>query len=191
VLTKDMPVFKNKDKYSIGDWTYGYIDILGEHLLDKLTVGKYCSIGGNVQMLIDGHEHRPDWITTYPLRTMLGLEPSMEPKARREVVIGNDVWIGEGVLIFSGSVIESGAIIGARAVVKGHVLPYSIMAGNPAKLIRWRHSQEERDFLLSIRWWDWPDETVRAAAPLLLSKDFDALREFAYAETGPLHGGNR
>jgi len=174
-FTKDMPAFSDAEKYIIGDYTYGYPEILGAHLLDLLVVGKFCSIGGNVKILIEGHEHRPGWISSYPLATIFGQTPPAREESRI-VNIGHCVWIGEGALIFSGARIGNGAIIGAHAVVKGVVEPYSIVAGNPAKLLRYRFDGDTIKAIEDSRWWDWPEERIKAAIPILLSADVDKLR---------------
>ena len=75
--------------------------------------------------------------------------------------IGNDVWIGEGVLILDGVRIGDGAIIGAGAVVTKDVLPYSIVGGVPAKLIRYRFSESQIKKLMKIQWWNWDFEEIK------------------------------
>ena len=77
------------------------------------------------------------------------------------VEIGHDVWIGAGAYVRSGVKIGSGAVIGARAVVTRDVMPYAIVAGNPARLIRSRFDEETVARLLELQWWDWPLEKIR------------------------------
>jgi carbonic anhydrase/acetyltransferase-like protein (isoleucine patch superfamily) len=74
-------------------------------------------------------------------------------------------------MIMSGVSIGDGAVIGARAVVTRSVPPYGIVAGNPAALVRSRFDAEIVDKLLSIRWWEWPDDRIDQAVPSLLSDD--------------------
>jgi hypothetical protein len=80
--------------------------------------------------------------------------------------------------------IGDGAVIAAGAVVTKDVPPYAIVAGNPAKVIRYRHTEEQRAALLEIKWWDWTDEEVREAVPLLAGSDIDAFIEYARARKG-------
>ena len=93
------------------------------------------------------------------------------------VVIGHDVWIGRGATILSGVTIGDGAVVAAHSVVTKSVGPYSIVAGNPARLVRQRFSEDQTAALLRICWWDWPIETIREAWPLLLSDGIDVFIE--------------
>jgi len=81
-----------------------------------------------------------------------------ETKRNAKLIIGNDVWIGNGAKILQGVQIGDGAIIGAGSIVTKDVLPYSIVAGNPAKLIRMRFSDKIIEELMNIQWWEYgPD----------------------------------
>jgi carbonic anhydrase/acetyltransferase-like protein (isoleucine patch superfamily) len=76
-------------------------------------------------------------------------------------VIGNDVYIGVGAIVLSGVSIGDGAVVGAGAVVTKSVEPYAIVAGNPARLVRYRFDDETRARLLALRWWDLADDEIR------------------------------
>jgi len=89
-------------------------------------------------------------------------------------VIGNDVWLGWECVVMSGVTIGDGAVVGARSVVTHNVAPYSVVAGVPARHIKWRFDSGQREALLRIAWWDWPDEKVRAHVPALLGEDVQA-----------------
>lgn len=78
----------------------------------------------------------------------------------RPPIIGNDVWIGINSTILNNVVIGDGAVIGAGAVVTKDVSPYSVVGGVPARLIKFRFSEEQIDRLLRIKWWDWPLELI-------------------------------
>ncbi|WP_425511191.1 CatB-related O-acetyltransferase [sulfur-oxidizing endosymbiont of Gigantopelta aegis] len=75
--------------------------------------------------------------------------------------MGNDVWICGNAIILSGVTIGDGAVIGNSAVVTRNVKPYSIVAGNPAKHIKYRFDSETISELLNIRWWNWPEEKIK------------------------------
>jgi acetyltransferase-like isoleucine patch superfamily enzyme len=167
---------KNKDfaRFSIGDWTYGSPIIREWEQPTKLTIGKYCSIADGVTIFLGG-EHRTDWLTTFPFTELLQV-PQKTPTigvSKGDVTIGHDVWIGSGATILSGVNIGTGTVIGARSVVTKTVQPYSIVAGNPARHIRFRFPEHIISQMLNIGWWNWPDEQVLAAAPILLSDRID------------------
>ncbi len=95
------------------------------------------------------------------------------PASKGDVIIGNDVWIGYGTTILSGVYIGDGAAIGACSLVTKDVPPYAIVAGNPARLIRFRFNNEIIKKLLEIKWWDWPDQKVKENIHLVCSQDIE------------------
>ena len=90
-------------------------------------------------------------------------------------MIGSDVWIGSEAVIMPGVRIGHGAVIGTRALVARDVEPYTIVGGNPAKLIRQRFDEARVAMLLEMQWWDWSDVQLQPAMPLLTSGDVEAL----------------
>jgi serine acetyltransferase len=82
-------------------------------------------------------------------------------QAYQTVVIGNDVWIGAQAIIMPGVKIGDGAVIGAGSIVTKDVEPYEIVCGNPARHLRWRLGEREREFMKMLRWWDWSDEKIK------------------------------
>ena len=163
-------------RYDIGEWTYGDPKVVDAGHGSSLKIGRYCSIGGNVTIIL-GANHRTDWVTAYPLpaafKGIEGIEGYVSD-SRNSVVIGNDVWIGEGAMILGGVSVGDGAVIGAGAVVSRDVAPYSVVVGNPARETRKRFSEEQIKALLQIAWWNWDDDKVRQAACGLCSKDIDS-----------------
>lgn len=163
---------------TVGDYTYGDFKVLswqgGEKT--KLKIGKFCSIARDVDFFLGG-EHRSDFVTTYPFNILV---PSFSyinghPSTKGDIIVGNDVWIGKKADILSGVKIGDGAIVGAEAVVTKDVPPYAIVAGNPAKIIRYRFDKETIEKLLEIKWWDFKEEELIDAIPLLQS---DNIAEF-------------
>ncbi|OCB69201.1 acetyltransferase [Flavobacterium glycines] len=162
------------EKYKIGVGTYGTPYIYDWSQETILTIGNYCSIGGNVSILLGG-EHQTDWVTTYPFS---GLNQDMitlkkDNNSKGDVFIGNDVWIGNNVTILSGVNIGNGAVIGAGSIVTKDIPDYAIVGGNPAKIIRYRFKSEQIKSLLEIAWWDWPIEEIKRKKLLILSNDID------------------
>lgn len=167
-------------EYDIGTGSYGDLRIIHPGPDAQFSMGKYCSVASGVTVLLQG-EHRADWITTYPFSLF---DPrhahiSGHPRAKGDVVIGNDVWLGREAMIMSGVNIGDGAIVAGRAVVVADVPPYAIVGGNPAKFIRTRFSEDVIERLLQIRWWDWPEERLAASMPLMLSNDIGAFLDAA------------
>jgi acetyltransferase-like isoleucine patch superfamily enzyme len=179
LFVPDDPFFMNKNKryakYHIGDWTYGTPQVFSWREGTTLKIERFCSIADGVIILLGG-EHRIDWVTTYPFSKLFPKARGFtgHPRSRGDVIIGNDVWIGTEALILSGVKIGNGAVIAARSVVTEDVAPYSIMAGNPAKHIKFRFSESIIDDLQKIAWWDWPLSKIEEAWPLLLSSNIEA-----------------
>ena len=89
----------------------------------------------------------------------------------------NDVWIGQNAVILPGVNIGDGAIIGADSVVGSDVEPYTIVAGNPAKVLRKRFDDELTELLLSFKWWDKSIDEINALIPILTCSDLNRVRE--------------
>ena len=130
-------------------------------------VGSFCSIASRVS--IGGAAHPIHFVSTSP--AFLSHKDSIKEKFSRHeylpitrTIIGNDVWIGEGAFIKAGVEIGDGAIVGMGSVVTKNVKPYSIVAGNPAKLIKMRFDEKMVAALLKMAWWDRPDNELRRLA---------------------------
>lgn len=154
---------KNKlksDNFFIGDYTYGIPEVINANHAYKLTIGKFCSIGAEVVIMLCAN-HRIDWPTTYPMGLIKGIITKNYNTSKGDISIGNDVWIGSRAMIMSGVSIGNGAIIAAGAVVTKNVAPYEIVGGNPAKHIRFRFDVSQIDRLQSMQWWDWSIDKIR------------------------------
>ncbi|WP_445776043.1 CatB-related O-acetyltransferase [Shewanella sp.] len=152
-------LFKKIDIYnsSIGKFTY----FAGKGTVSNAIIGSYCSIADGVKIGIGLHPL--DWISThpstyskntiFPYRLFSRTRPFTESET---VTIGNDVWIGLNVIILDGVNIGNGAVIAAGSIVTKDVENYAIVAGVPAKTIRYREQSE----LTSIPWWDLDDDSL-------------------------------
>lgn len=132
----------------IGDYT-----TLGIHnyFIGDIEIGKFCQIGAYVA--IHSTNHPISHPTTYINKNFLNGE-MQQFKSSKKVIIGNDVWIGHGSIILQGVKVGDGAIIAAGSLVTKDIEPYSIVAGNPAKLIRKRFSDNVIRQFLVLKWWD-------------------------------------
>lgn len=164
----------------LGPGTYGVPTVHTFPLDDtRLIVGGYSSLGS---VILLGGEHAADRVTTYPHRILFGMAGAGEdgfPDRTGDTVIGSDVWACYESLLLSGVTVGDGAIVAGGAVVTRDVPPYAVVGGNPARVIRYRFTDEQIEALLGIRWWDWPEDEVRAAVPLLAGKDVDAFIAYA------------
>ena len=148
---------------------------------DKLIIGKCCQIAVGVEFVMNGANHQMNAVTTFPFYTLEGW--NMEPPAQADLplkgdtVIENDVWIGQNAVILPGVHIGDGAIIGANSVVGSDVDPYTIVAGNPARVLRKRFDDELIDLMLRFKWWDKSIEEINALIPILTSSDLDKVRK--------------
>jgi acetyltransferase-like isoleucine patch superfamily enzyme len=175
--TKD--IVEKKYKKNIGKHTYGNVNILDWGEGSKLIIGKYCSIAENVTIFLGG-EHRSDWVTTYPFPAIEYWKKARcikgHPKSKGSVIIGNDVWIGYGSTILSGVKIGDGAIIGAKSLVTKNIDPYTIVGGNPAKIIRKRFDDATINKLLKIKWWNWSEFKINRKINILCSSDLKKMK---------------
>ena len=126
---------------------------------------------------MNGANHMLDCYTTYPFEIIdefKGLSrPFGERGNRGDTVVGNDVWIGQKATILPGVHIGDGAIIAANAVVTKDVPPYSMVAGNPAVVKKYRFDEKTREFLLEFKWWDKDIETIKKLIPIITSEIID------------------
>ena len=165
-----------------GKYSYGTPEIRYQTDNAKLIIGNFCSIGPNVKVYLGGN-HRKDWITTYPFGhinqgVFYAFNGYGHPSTKGDVVVGNDVWICENVTIMSGIKIGDGAIIANNSHVVKDVEPYSIVGGNPAKLIQYRFPEETRKKLLDIQWWNWNEEKINKILPYLCSDNIEEFFNF-------------
>lgn len=142
----------------------------------RIIVGKYCSIGRDCNFFLHAN-HRPDWITTSsqlwgPVTPdVADMHMRMgHPTCKGDIIVENDVWIGAKSTIMSGIKIGNGAIVGATATVTKDVPPFAIVVGNPAKIVKYRFTEKQREALLKIAWWDWTEDRIKTEAMDLWSE---------------------
>ena len=179
----------------VGDYTY-YDDPLDPEAFekknvlfnwpefgDKLVIGKFCSIASGVTFLMGSANHRMSSVSTYPFHVFGGIWAERTPPHltqlpfKGDTVVGNDVWLGRECVVMPGVTIGDGAIVAACSVVAKDVEPYTIVGGNPARLIRKRFSQELIELLLRLRWWDFPPEKLADFLPVLCCEDLESVQD--------------
>jgi acetyltransferase-like isoleucine patch superfamily enzyme len=178
------------DRLTIGRHTYGRPLVRWyrkEGDTARVIIGQFVSIADDVICMVGGD--RPlDRVSTFPFRIIFGLPGQHEDgygASKGDIVIGNDVFIGRGVRIMAGVTVGDGAVLGAYSVVSKDVRPYAIVAGNPAREIRRRFTDEQVDALLRIRWWDWSDERILGSVPLLNDRPVEEFIELHDPESRP------
>ena len=166
-----------KVKTEIGKYSYG--PICRNHIMIK-SIGSFCSLASGVD-IVSNHDFK--YLTTHPIINagcsieefefsyelmkdkdfyVSGIEPKMELiKKQRRITIGNDVWLGRNVIVTNSANIGNGVIAAAGAVITKDVPDYAVVAGVPARIIRYRYTPEQIKALNEIAWWDWSDDEIR------------------------------
>lgn len=127
-------------------------------ILIDCDIGKYTSIGPGCKIGLGIHSI--DKVSTSPYLYNDELFKKTNDSDFKRVIIGNDVWIGANALILGGVTIGSGAVIGAGAVVTKDIAPYAVVVGCPAKIIKFRFSEAERERIICNPWWEKPHSII-------------------------------
>lgn len=185
----------NNPNIIIGDYTYYDDPVNAENfernvlyhfpfIGDKLIIGKFCAIARGVTFIMNGANHKMSGISTYPFQIFGNGWENVMPEPgdmpyKGDTVIGNDVWIGFEALLMPGVKIGNGAIIAARSVVTADVPAWSVVGGNPARVIHSRFPADSIATLEKLAWWDWPVEKISRHLPLIVAGDVAALAAVA------------
>jgi len=166
------------NKSTIGDHTF----IQKNTIVNNARIGRFCSIAGGVTVGLGQHplgqvsSHPAFYSATQPIVKTFSDEDLFVPLQKTE--IGHDVWIGQNAMITDGIRIGTGAVIAAGAVVTRDVPEYAVVAGVPAKLIKFRFDENLRKKLIATKWWDMPEQWMQKnisifADPLKFVNDFE------------------
>ena len=181
IIVGDFTYFSDCDFESRVTHHYGFIG-------DKLIIGKFCQIGAGVEFVMNGANHQMNAVSTFPFYIMEGWEqeapPLSELPLKGDTVVGNDVWIGQNAVILPGVHIGDGAIIGMNSIVGSDVPPYTVVAGDPARVIRRRFDDELTELLLRFRWWDLGIDEINSIIPILSCSDLEKVRAFLRERLG-------
>jgi virginiamycin A acetyltransferase len=147
---------------SVGNASYGMLQVqsLFEQEGESLIIGNYVSIAPGVQFLL-GVNHQINTFTTFPLYSRFIERSAVDAINKGPLIIEDEVWIGTDAIIFSGVRVGKGAIISAGAIVTKDVEPYAIVGGCPAKLIKYRFSEDIIEELMSISLNDMPIDWIK------------------------------
>ena len=146
----------------LGD--YSYIERHSEVIYAR--IGRFCAVASDVRINALNHpierisQHK---FTYRPNEYFLGAKIDKafrDSRAARVVEIGHDVWIGHGAIILPGVKIGHGAVVAAGAVVTKDVEPHAVVAGVPAKFLKWRFEPKISARIIALAWWDWDHERL-------------------------------
>lgn len=152
-------VYKKKYNVEIGYGSYGGC-FNRKNFVGCVEYGNYCSIAPNIKIFRANHPI--DKFTTHPILYNPSAGYVKKDRLKRPILtVGHDVWIGEGATILPNVMsIGNGAVIGAGSVVTKNVPPYTIVVGNPAKIIKKRFSTEVIERLEELKWWNLQKEDL-------------------------------
>ena len=140
--------------------------------IDQLHIGNFVCFGAECVIMMGGNQlHRPDWISTFPFDTRSFLPAG-------DTVIGDGCWIGSRAMIMQGVELGEGAIVATGAVVTQDVPPYAIVAGVPAKVMKYRFSETEIAQLLALKLYDLDEKYLLKIREQLQSDDVNQLIDF-------------
>jgi len=157
VLEENTAVGNDSHLYNVSLGEYSYIGQRGTMMNTK--IGKFCSIGQGTSISLGMHPSST-FVSTSPVffsphkQCGTTFANGSYFKEMGNCTIGNDVWIGANVIIMDDVTVGDGAIIGAGAVVTQNIPPYAITVGIPSKVIKYRFTENEIEFLLKFKWWD-------------------------------------
>ncbi len=151
-------------KSRLDDYTY----VMDRSDIIYTQTGKFCSIASHVRINPGQHPLSGAALHHFTYRSrQYGMREDdadfFKARQDRQVTLGHDVWIGHGAVIMPGITIGTGAVIGSNAVVTKDVPGFAIMAGVPARILRFRFEKNVQDQLLKIGWWHWSHDRISAA----------------------------
>jgi len=170
-----------KDYAELIECTLGEYSYLSQFSMAfKTNIGKFCSIAHGSYIGLWEHNTYVTTHSFYLYETSGGFVKGYRNYDKDSLLttIENDVWIGANAVILKGIKVSNGAIIGAGSVVTKDVPPYAIAVGNPAKVLKYRFSQDEIEFLLEKKWWDMPREALQEMVNERVFFSFDDLKKF-------------
>jgi len=156
------------EKVKVGKMSYGILNVKTFGNQDEeLSIGNFVSIAEDVRFILGGN-HRIDTLSNYPIYSKyISNSPQHDALTKGPIIIEDDVWIGTNSIILSGLTISKGTIVAAGSVVTKSTFPYSIVGGNPAKLIRMRFNESIINSLLEFNFSLLNEVNIKSSMPLL------------------------
>lgn len=150
----------HKYKVDVGMYSYGGCFTPGFNLGGTVSIGRYCSFATDIHYF--GANHPMEYVSTSPYFYNKAFGKAVKDIKREKLTIGNDVWVGYGVIITSNChSIGNGAVLAAGSIVTKDVPPYAVVAGSPARVIKYRFSQEVQQAIENSKWWEkTPDQCM-------------------------------
>ena len=176
---------------TMDDYSY----VVNDAQITYTTIGKFCSIAAMTRINPGNHPmHRAAQAHfTYRASAYFPEETDdaefFEWRRAHHINIGHDVWIGHGAIVLPGRNIGTGAVVAAGATVTKHVPAYTIVGGNPARMIKRRFPEAVASRLTELAWWDWNHEALRSALPDFRKLTIEAFLE-KYEAAGISAGSN-
>lgn len=151
--------YKDIPALTIGRGSYIVSASIQSGLPTNLHIGQFCSLATNITFMLQiDKDYKRVSTSSDQLIAPLPNELLKETHPiKGQIIVQNDVWIGHNATIMAGVKIGNGAIVSANAHVVKDVPPYAIVGGNPAKVIKYRFTEEQIEDLQKIAWWDWSD----------------------------------
>jgi len=160
---------------AVGDGSYLVHANIGAHsylgprsIVAHATIGRYCAIAADVAIGTGSHPLERN-VSIHPMFYLhrppkWGLVEADSFQEFRHTIVGSDVWIGTKAVLRDGIEVGHGAVLGAGAIATRDLEPYGVYVGAPARLVRFRFSNEEIAKLLAARWWDRDEQWIRRNA---------------------------
>ena len=173
-LDKKTVIYRNAKIRGSEVGAYSYIS--PNTVIENAQIGRFCSISDHCR--IGMGTHNTNQISTSPIFTQKvngtkarWVDKNVNDSPFRKVRVGNDVWIGSRAMILGGVTVGDGAVVGAGAVVTKDVPAYAIVAGVPAKVIKYRFPDRLIELLMDFKWWYYPEDVLREHISRFQKKD--------------------
>jgi virginiamycin A acetyltransferase len=142
------------DSYIVSCEIQSSINLDKEKIAHNLQIGKFCSMADKIRFLLSvNHDYKH--VTTGACSFCADIAIPNMIEQKNQVIVQNDVWVGSGATIMGGVTLHNGAVVAADAHVIKDVPAYAIVGGNPAKILKYRFTEEQIKKLLKISWWNW------------------------------------